>query len=125
VAEPAPGDPTIKRALAEGVPATVEERGHVDLIVCGAVAVNRVFRSRPRLASGCRSGPRWAPSSPSSNGLGGAPVVGAASTVPVIGILPIILIAVLFGLAMDYEVVDQSRLHQEAELEVGAAAAFA
>ena len=35
------GDPTIKRALAEGVPATVEELGHVDLVVCGTVAVNR------------------------------------------------------------------------------------
>ena len=35
------GDPTIKRALAEGVPVTVEELGHVDLVVCGTVAVNR------------------------------------------------------------------------------------
>jgi 5-formyltetrahydrofolate cyclo-ligase len=35
------GDPTIKRALAEGVPVGVEELGHVDLVVCGTVAVNR------------------------------------------------------------------------------------
>jgi 5-formyltetrahydrofolate cyclo-ligase len=35
------GDPTIKRALAEGVPVTVEELGHVDVVVCGTVAVNR------------------------------------------------------------------------------------
>jgi 5-formyltetrahydrofolate cyclo-ligase len=35
------GDPTIKRALAEGEPVTVEELGHVDLVVCGTVAVNR------------------------------------------------------------------------------------
>jgi 5-formyltetrahydrofolate cyclo-ligase len=46
LAEPNPfvrveGDPTIKRALAEGVPVTVEELGHVDLVVCGTVAVNR------------------------------------------------------------------------------------
>jgi 5-formyltetrahydrofolate cyclo-ligase len=46
LAEPEPfvrvvGDPTIKRALAEGVPVTVEELGHVDLVVCGTVAVNR------------------------------------------------------------------------------------
>ena len=35
------GDPTIKKALAEGAPARVEDLGHVDLIVCGTVAVNR------------------------------------------------------------------------------------
>jgi 5-formyltetrahydrofolate cyclo-ligase len=35
------GDPTIKKALAEGTPARVEELGHVDLVVCGTVAVNR------------------------------------------------------------------------------------
>src|ERR687891_493191 len=35
------GDPTIKRALAEGVPVAVGELGHVDLVVCGTVAVNR------------------------------------------------------------------------------------
>jgi 5-formyltetrahydrofolate cyclo-ligase len=35
------GDPTIKRALAEGVPVSVDELGHVDLVVCGTVAVNR------------------------------------------------------------------------------------
>jgi 5-formyltetrahydrofolate cyclo-ligase len=35
------GDPTIKRALAEGEPARVEDLGHVDLVVCGTVAVNR------------------------------------------------------------------------------------
>ena len=35
------GDPTIKRGLAEGVPVRVEELGHVDLVVCGTVAVNR------------------------------------------------------------------------------------
>jgi 5-formyltetrahydrofolate cyclo-ligase len=35
------GDPTIKKALAEGAPARVEGLGHVDLIVCGTVAVNR------------------------------------------------------------------------------------
>ena len=35
------GDPTIKKALAEGDPAAVEELGHVDLVVCGTVAVNR------------------------------------------------------------------------------------
>jgi 5-formyltetrahydrofolate cyclo-ligase len=35
------GDPTIKRALAEGEPVTVDELGHVDLVVCGTVAVNR------------------------------------------------------------------------------------
>ncbi len=35
------GDPTIKKALAEGHPAGVEDLGHVDLVVCGTVAVNR------------------------------------------------------------------------------------
>ena len=35
------GDPTIKKALAEGAPAGVEDLGHVDLVVCGTVAVNR------------------------------------------------------------------------------------
>jgi 5-formyltetrahydrofolate cyclo-ligase len=35
------GDPTIRRALAEGVRVTVEALGHVDLVVCGTVAVNR------------------------------------------------------------------------------------
>jgi 5-formyltetrahydrofolate cyclo-ligase len=35
------GDPTIKKALAEGMPSRVEELGHVDLVVCGTVAVNR------------------------------------------------------------------------------------
>ena len=35
------GDPTIKKALAEGEPAQVEDLGHVDLVVCGTVAVNR------------------------------------------------------------------------------------
>jgi RND superfamily putative drug exporter len=43
-------------------------------------------------------------------------LVGAASTGPVISFLPIILIAVLFGLAMDYEVFMVSRIH-EAYLE--------
>jgi 5-formyltetrahydrofolate cyclo-ligase len=33
-------DPTIKRALAEGTPVAVEDLGHVDLVVCGTVAVN-------------------------------------------------------------------------------------
>ena len=35
------GDPTIKKAMAEGEPARVEDLGHVDLVVCGTVAVNR------------------------------------------------------------------------------------
>ena len=35
------GDPTIKKAMSEGVPTSVEDLGHVDLIVCGTVAVNR------------------------------------------------------------------------------------
>ena len=35
------GDPTIKKSLAEGTPADVQELGHVDLVVCGTVAVNR------------------------------------------------------------------------------------
>jgi 5-formyltetrahydrofolate cyclo-ligase len=35
------GDPTIKKALAEGTPARVEDLGHVDVVVCGTVAVNR------------------------------------------------------------------------------------
>ena len=34
------GDPTIKKALAEGTPVTVDDLGHVDLVVCGTVAVN-------------------------------------------------------------------------------------
>jgi 5-formyltetrahydrofolate cyclo-ligase len=34
-------DPTIKKALAEGMPTRVEDLGHVDLVVCGTVAVNR------------------------------------------------------------------------------------
>lgn len=34
-------DPTIKRGLAEGAPVAVEDLGHVDLVVCGTVAVNR------------------------------------------------------------------------------------
>jgi putative drug exporter of the RND superfamily len=45
-------------------------------------------------------------------------LVGAASTGPVISFLPIILIAVLFGLAMDYEVFMVSRI-QEAYLDTG------
>lgn len=44
--EPAPfvlvqGDPTISKALREGAPAAVADLGHVDLVVCGTVAVNR------------------------------------------------------------------------------------
>ena len=39
-------------------------------------------------------------------------LVGAASTGPVISFLPIILIAVLFGLAMDYEVFMVSRIRE-------------
>jgi 5-formyltetrahydrofolate cyclo-ligase len=35
------GDPTITKALAEGTPTRVEDLGHVDLVVCGTVAVNR------------------------------------------------------------------------------------
>ena len=35
------GDPTIKKALAQGTPSGVEDLGHVDLVVCGTVAVNR------------------------------------------------------------------------------------
>jgi 5-formyltetrahydrofolate cyclo-ligase len=34
-------DPTIKKGLAEGTPAGVDDLGHVDLVVCGTVAVNR------------------------------------------------------------------------------------
>jgi 5-formyltetrahydrofolate cyclo-ligase len=34
------GDPTIKKALADGAPARVEDLEHVDLVVCGTVAVN-------------------------------------------------------------------------------------
>ena len=34
-------DPTIKKAMSEGVPTGVEDLGHVDLVVCGTVAVNR------------------------------------------------------------------------------------
>jgi putative drug exporter of the RND superfamily len=49
-------------------------------------------------------------------------LVGAASTGPVISFLPIILIAVLFGLAMDYEVFMVSRI-QEAYVETGDASA--
>jgi putative drug exporter of the RND superfamily len=45
-------------------------------------------------------------------------LVGAASTGPVISFLPIILIAVLFGLAMDYEVFIVSRI-REAYVETG------
>jgi 5-formyltetrahydrofolate cyclo-ligase len=35
------GDPTISRALDEGVPTAVEEMPQLDLIVCGTVAANR------------------------------------------------------------------------------------
>jgi 5-formyltetrahydrofolate cyclo-ligase len=35
------GDPTIKRAMREGTPLTLEELEPVDLVVCGSVAVNR------------------------------------------------------------------------------------
>jgi 5-formyltetrahydrofolate cyclo-ligase len=34
-------DPTIKKAMSQGVPTSVEDLGHVDLVVCGTVAVNR------------------------------------------------------------------------------------
>jgi 5-formyltetrahydrofolate cyclo-ligase len=34
-------DPTIKQAMSAGVPTSVEDLGHVDLVVCGTVAVNR------------------------------------------------------------------------------------
>src|SRR3712207_3064873 len=37
----AAGDPTIKKAMAEGEPVAAEELGHVDVVVCGTVAVNR------------------------------------------------------------------------------------
>ena len=39
-------------------------------------------------------------------------LIGASTTGPVISFLPIILIAVLFGLAMDYEVFMVSRIHE-------------
>ena len=42
-----------------------------------------------------------------------ADLVGVARTGPVISFLPVILIAVLFGLAMDYEVFLVSRMHEE------------
>jgi RND superfamily putative drug exporter len=42
-----------------------------------------------------------------------AGLIGVARTGPVISFLPIILIAVLFGLAMDYEVFLISRMHEE------------
>lgn len=32
---------TIKAAMSEGVPTTIEELGRIDLVVCGTVAVNR------------------------------------------------------------------------------------
>jgi 5-formyltetrahydrofolate cyclo-ligase len=32
-------DPTIKKAMSEGVPTSVEDLGHVDLVVRGTVAV--------------------------------------------------------------------------------------
>ena len=35
------GDPTIKKSLAEGEPVRTEDLGHVDVVVCGTVAVNR------------------------------------------------------------------------------------
>ena len=35
------GDPTIKRAMAEGMPRAIHQMEHVDLVVCGTVAVNR------------------------------------------------------------------------------------
>jgi 5-formyltetrahydrofolate cyclo-ligase len=35
------GDPTIKKAMSEGEPVRAEDLGHVDLVVCGTVAVNR------------------------------------------------------------------------------------
>jgi 5-formyltetrahydrofolate cyclo-ligase len=34
-------DPTIKKAMSEGVSTSVEDLGHVDLVVCGTVAINR------------------------------------------------------------------------------------
>jgi 5-formyltetrahydrofolate cyclo-ligase len=34
-------DPTIKNAMEHGVPTSVDDVGHVDLVVCGTVAVNR------------------------------------------------------------------------------------
>jgi 5-formyltetrahydrofolate cyclo-ligase len=34
-------DPTIKKAMEHGVPTSVDDVGHVDLVVCGTVAVNR------------------------------------------------------------------------------------
>jgi RND superfamily putative drug exporter len=42
-----------------------------------------------------------------------ADLIGVARTGPVISFMPIILIAVLFGLAMDYEVFLISRMHEE------------
>ncbi|MFI5935377.1 MMPL family transporter [Actinoplanes sp. NPDC051494] len=42
-----------------------------------------------------------------------ADVIGVARTGPVISFMPIILMAVLFGLAMDYEVFLVSRMHEE------------
>ena len=34
-------DPTIKKAMSAGIPTSVEDLGHADLVVCGTVAVNR------------------------------------------------------------------------------------
>ena len=34
------GDPTIKKAMTQGQPVCAEELGHVDVVVCGTVAVN-------------------------------------------------------------------------------------
>ena len=33
-------DPTIKKGMSAGIPTSVEDLGHVDLVVCGTVAVN-------------------------------------------------------------------------------------
>src|ERR671920_1085737 len=35
------GDPTIKKAMSQGEPTRAEDLGHVDVVVCGTVAVNR------------------------------------------------------------------------------------
>lgn len=34
-------DPTIKKAMRDGIPTRVEDLGHVDLVLCGTVAVDR------------------------------------------------------------------------------------
>ena len=63
-------------------------------------------------ASCSPSAPRSAPRSRSSSGAGWPTLVNLDSTGPLISLTPILVIGILFGLAMDYQIFLVSRMHE-------------